>query len=590
MKIHKSFSERLVSRIAKSGTFVASLIIWTLLLISCQGDVDEDSVSPTVVPTTTRILEQTIPPANTPTISLVHDLTISSLQDVENAVVWVESEGPYFDFKFGHIQNLFGSGSGFIIDPNGLVITDGRIAAGAEKIRVSLGGSSGSYYDADLVAYSECDNFALLKFDGSGLDYLEWEQDRATSGQALYVTSFSADGGEILQKKANVVDELPEGSDANHIIDGAIFYDVEIGALNTGSPVVTPWGKILGVHKSGYLSDQPDYAIPADIVRETFDRLQDDQNLSSIGINGSVVSLEDYEVTGIWISAVIEGSSVEEIGVLPGDVITEIDGAALGSGSGMLDYCEVLAEHSPEDVFDLQIFRPSSGDVYEGQINGRHLRIVDHLARKADLSEEELVGIGGDFIDPGADETGEFYFRTQFIQGLDNWSVFGTEGYEDTAQVSVVGGKLNFFINDLYTYIYYTYDLLELSDVRLEVDTANLGSNNNNVSLICRYSDLGWYEFNVANNGLWWINRFDPVSEFYVELASGGSFDINMGQKRNQYTAICDGEQLTLFANGVELSTVTDKILSTGNVGFSFSSANISPVVGELEYFEVSVP
>jgi hypothetical protein len=119
----------------------------------------------------------------------------------------------------------------------------------------------------------------------------------------------------------------------------------------------------------------------------------------------------------------------------------------------------------------------------------------------------------------------------------------------------------------------------------------NLGRNTNNVSLICRYDDSrGWYEFNVANNGKYNIYFYDMVTEQYIALYSGGSNDINMGRATNEYTAICNGNTLTLGINGVEVRTIKDNRLSEGTVGISVSSFDITPIQVEYDYFIASVP
>ena len=71
----------------------------------------------------------------------------------------------------------------------------------------------------------------------------------------------------------------------------------------------------------------------------------------------------------------------------------------------------------------------------------------------------------------------------------------------------------------------------------------NRGENTNNVSLICRYTDDGgWYEFNIFSSGLYKILVFDAVHNEYRLLAEGGSKDIRIGKKANQYGAQCMGE------------------------------------------------
>ncbi len=60
----------------------------------------------------------------------------------------------------------------------------------------------------------------------------------------------------------------------------------------------------------------------------------------------------------------------------------------------------------------------------------------------------------------------------------------------------------DFDTKQLYTYLF--YEPFEYENVALEARVENRGMNDNNISLICRYSeDEGWYEFNIANSGLY---------------------------------------------------------------------------------------
>jgi hypothetical protein len=107
------------------------------------------------------------------------------------------------------------------------------------------------------------------------------------------------------------------------------------------------------------------------------------------------------------------------------------------------------------------------------------------------------------------------FFTEEFNSSADLWSYFIIDGYqeknrlveEDEPKVSVGtnNGYLVFEINKNYQYVYVTYDPYTYTDVRIDVRAENFGVNKNNVSLICRYSDQGWYEFNIANNGLYSI-------------------------------------------------------------------------------------
>ena len=138
-----------------------------------------------------------------------------------------------------------------------------------------------------------------------------------------------------------------------------------------------------------------------------------------------------------------------------------------------------------------------------------------------------------------------------------------------------------------------TYDEYIYSDVRIDLQAENLGRNTNNVSLICNYSDrLRWYEFNISNGGLYWIYAYSELEGDWIELARGGSKNVRMGRDINTYTAICQGNRLALYINGILEREHVDRRFNMreGLVGFSVSSFDVLPILVEVDYFSISVP
>lgn len=186
--------------------------------------------------------------------------------------------------------------------------------------------------------------------------------------------------------------------------------------------------------------------------------------------------------------------------------------------------------------------------------------------------------------------TQEPFFTEEFDGDLSNWDYFLTSGEDNDFEYYNEDGKLVFNIEGKDVYAYLTYEAQEYDDVRLDTRVRNLGSNNNNVTLICRESDRGWYEFNVANNGLYWIYIYDDAGDGYRLLYSGGSTAIKTGKDVNDYSIICDGNEFTLFINDQEVRTVSDNTLQSGTVGVSVSSFEFVPVLVEFEFLMISQP
>jgi hypothetical protein len=125
----------------------------------------------------------------------------------------------------------------------------------------------------------------------------------------------------------------------------------------------------------------------------------------------------------------------------------------------------------------------------------------------------------------------------EFDGGLDSW--FTLNGMErKMVSGETANNRLRFEIDDDNRWLYFIYNDYIYTNTRIDTKVENLGMNNNNISLICRYSDdLGWYEFNIANNGTYTILWYDNVSlKDYKLLYSGGSNLINMGRTLTVYS------------------------------------------------------
>ncbi|HEX6268608.1 MAG TPA: family 16 glycoside hydrolase [Anaerolineales bacterium] len=195
----------------------------------------------------------------------------------------------------------------------------------------------------------------------------------------------------------------------------------------------------------------------------------------------------------------------------------------------------------------------------------------------------------------------EEFFTEEFDEPLSSdWSIFTVTGSNDAdpdkVMVDTQDGKLVWEFDSEYVYYYLFYSAFDYEDVRVEARADNRGRNNNSISLICRYDpDIGWYEFNVANNGLYDILYGEVTSSgeiAYNTIANGGSNAIKQGKEVNEYAAICEGDELTLFINGQEVNSITERNygLRSGQVGVSVSSFNVLPILIEMDWFTISEP
>jgi hypothetical protein len=207
--------------------------------------------------------------------------------------------------------------------------------------------------------------------------------------------------------------------------------------------------------------------------------------------------------------------------------------------------------------------------------------------------------------DPPAPAAQQF-FTEEFDGSNENWTYFVVDGSENVPEFSgdeleesklyTEDGLLIFDLVGEYQWVYTFYDPFEYTDVSMEVTAENRGVNDNNISLICRYTeDEGWYEFNIANNGLYWIYHAIVNSDgvvVYSKLADGGSNRVKQGKEINTYAITCEERTLTLYINGKETRQLDDNrfVLRDGKIGVSISSFHVLPVNVEIQSVTISEP
>jgi hypothetical protein len=196
-------------------------------------------------------------------------------------------------------------------------------------------------------------------------------------------------------------------------------------------------------------------------------------------------------------------------------------------------------------------------------------------------------------VPPTATEETPAFFTEEFISdSLPNWTYFLMSGDENKMSITTGGDVLSFDLEGENVWVYLMYDPYIYEDVRIDARAENLGKNNNNVSLICRYGEDGWYEFNIANNGLYWILAYDNVDQSYYTIYNGGSTLIKMGKDTNEYTIFCVDHTLALYINGTEVKTIEDNKYNfkEGQVGLGVSSFDVWPIIIDWDYVTISEP
>lgn len=296
---------------------------------------------------------------------------VNTLQDVKTAVVQIIAQGTFRDPAEGFLYNAAGAGTGFIIDPSGIAVTNNHVVTGAAFLQVYLEGEE-EPRNARILGVSECSDLAVIDIDGEGFPYLEWYTGTIDVGLDVYTAGFPLGDPEYTLTRGIVSKARANGETSWASVDYVIEHDATINPGNSGGPLVDANGKIVGVNYAGASSVNQYFAIARDEAIRVIDQLRQGQDVTSIGVNGTAVG-NDEGLTGIWVSSIKSGSPADNVGIEPGDIIMSLEGLILATDYTMADYCDILRGRNPSDVLSIEVLRFDTEEVLEGQLNGQVL-------------------------------------------------------------------------------------------------------------------------------------------------------------------------------------------------------------------------
>ena len=142
------------------------------------------------LPPKTQLRRRTSPASAEEEAASAAEGGVTSLNDVKAATVQIIAEGTFRDPEIGFLYNAAGAGSGFIIDPSGLAVTNNHVVTGAALLQVYVGGETDRVYNARVLGVSECSDLAVIYIEGDGFPFLQWYEDEIDVGLDVYAAGF----------------------------------------------------------------------------------------------------------------------------------------------------------------------------------------------------------------------------------------------------------------------------------------------------------------------------------------------------------------------------------------------------------------
>jgi S1-C subfamily serine protease len=331
-----------------------------------------------------------------------NEVIIGVVEKVGPAVVTInvsatvnESQFPGGNGPQGFVQQ--GTGSGVIIEPDGLILTNHHVVEDADKVNVVL--ADGRTFEGEVAGIDTYTDLAFVRIDATGLPTAELGDSSAVRIGQLAIAMGDPLGEFPGSVSAGIVSGLDRSVVVSDMARGGarrlghlIQTDAAINPGNSGGPLLDGDGKVIGIDTAQAGSAQGiGFAIPIDLAKPIIEQVKAGEEIARpwIGIyyqpiDAQVAEDNDIDVTnGAWIhvqaegqgegqpqapDAIVADSPAADAGLQAEDIITAIDGQVIDR-EHPLDL--VLLTHAPGDTVTLTVLRDGTSQEIEVTLGTR---------------------------------------------------------------------------------------------------------------------------------------------------------------------------------------------------------------------------
>jgi serine protease Do len=281
---------------------------------------------------------------------------------------------PFFRYFFGDrvesrpVQEL---GSGFIISPDGYIVTNDHVAGNAKEITVTM--TNGEKHKAELIGSDQVSDIALLKIDARNVPALRLgNSDDVIIGEWAIALGNPFGLFEVADKPTVTVGVI-SAKDMNlqpsegRVYRGMIQTDAAINSGNSGGPLINALGEVIGVNSVIFTPNQGNiglgFAIPVNRVKKVVEELKRSGKVERNFWTGLEVQNVDRRIAryfglerveGVIVAEVQKRSPAERAGFKVGDIILRANGEKIEDDSSLIGLLEDL---KAGDVIAMDVLR-----------------------------------------------------------------------------------------------------------------------------------------------------------------------------------------------------------------------------------------
>jgi S1-C subfamily serine protease len=279
-----------------------------------------------------------------------------------------------------------GTGSGFIYDDQGHVLTNNHVVEGAQSLVVTLpDGRTFKGNDVKVVGTDPLTDLAVLQVTGDNLPTVKLGNSSemqvgqwvvavgyalALEGQPTVTSGVVSAVNRTVQEPGDNSSGNPfQQSQAGPFLFDVIQTDAAINPGNSGGPLVNLNGEVIGINTLEAGSAEPGvqaqgigFAIAIDTAKKIANEIVTTGHATHpfVGVNylalspAAAAQLNVTATQGALIESVVDGSPAQDAGLQKGDIVTKIDGKDLTTESA---FAEIIDSHKPGDVVSLTVER-----------------------------------------------------------------------------------------------------------------------------------------------------------------------------------------------------------------------------------------
>ncbi|MDQ3195393.1 MAG: Do family serine endopeptidase [Pseudomonadota bacterium] len=283
--------------------------------------------------------------------SVVNIFTTTAVKQPENPLM----NDPLFRHFFGDRpemnQKRASLGSGVIVSPQGLILTNHHVVASGDEIEVAL--SDGRKAQARIVGSDPETDLAVLQLDIADLPAITFGQsERAGVGDVVLAIGNPFGVGQTVTM--GIVSALRRDHLGINTFENFIQTDAAINPGNSGGALIDISGNLIGINTAIFSQTGGSlgigFAIPVSLARQVMEQI-----VETGGVTRGWIGVEAQELTadlaesfklpntdGVLISGVLRGGPADKAGVKPGDILISVDGKSVTDSTSMLNLIAVL--------------------------------------------------------------------------------------------------------------------------------------------------------------------------------------------------------------------------------------------------------